>query len=342
MGISGSKLDDRSVNGAAEAAEHPLLAVISNPINRFCDEFASSLCEDANNKNTKQSQTYFQSAEDEIEGYTIIRRIGDGAEAAVYEAIKDDKGEHVALKRYKKVNNLRDGIPLEVEIAKMLDNNFCLKVFSHFKSITGDFIVTMPLAQHGALQPSNRPEISVAGAIQLLNQIGNALQYMHSHRIVHRDIKPQNILLLDGNYVLCDYSVSAILKSDDEMLTGYTGSPIFMAPEVSPTLYKPRPPDLWSLGVTVFVLLFGCYPYKLERGLVQVEQNYVKNVSKSLDLGELEFPEIPSIPNELKTVISGLLEKNPDQRMSANDLCSIQWLAEQELQAQNIYNYLAS
>ncbi|EAX94511.1 CAMK family protein kinase [Trichomonas vaginalis G3] len=326
------------VNGS----EHPLLAVVSNPINRFCDEFASSLCEDINTKNTKQSQSYFQSADEEIEGYSIIRRIGDGAEAAVYEAIKNDEGISVALKRYKKVNNLRDGIPLEVEIAKMLDNDYCLKVFSHFKSVTGDFIVTMPLAQHGALQPSNKPEISISGAIQLVYQIGNGLQYMHSHRIVHRDIKPQNILLLDGNYVLCDYSVSAVLKSDDELLTGYTGSPIFMAPEVSPTLYKPRPPDLWSLGVTVYVLLFGCYPYKLERGLVQVEQNYVKNVSKSLDLGDLTFPEVPSIPQELKDVIAGLLEKNPDQRMTASDICNNPWLVSEYEESQNLYNSLAS
>ena len=310
-------------NISYDGPRHPLLDVVENPINQFCDDFASFLVEEL--PNPKQEQPKFPSNEsDDIEGYKIIRRIGDGAEAAVFEAKKDHR--KFALKRYKKVNNLKDGIPMEVEIAKLLQHPHCINILDSFRLPTGEFIVSMPLAKLGSLHSSTKPEISPMEAVLLLDNIGRALQHMHSKGIIHRDIKPQNILLINDGFSLCDYSVSAVLKNEEELLSGYTGSPIFMAPEVSPILYKPKPPDMWSLGVTVFVLLFGKYPYDLERGLQQVEQNYVKNVARSLDLGELTFPDSPSIPDQLKSIISCLLKKNPEERMTADQLVAIEWI----------------
>ena len=316
---------DEKMRPGGMQKQHPLLAVVDNPINRFCDDFASNLVEETPSRNAKQTPAFHNADTDDIDGYTVIRRIGDGAEAAVFEAIKEGATESIALKRYKKVNNMKDGIPMEVKIAKLLNHPNCIRILDNFQSQSGEFIVAMPLAKEGSLQGSQRPEISPNEAIQLLFDIGSALQHMHSKGIVHRDIKPQNILILDDSFVLCDYSVSAVLRAD-EMLSGYTGSPIFMAPEVSPILYKPKPPDMWSLGVSVYVLLFGRYPYELERGLQQVEQNYVKNVARSLELGDLKFPDVPVIPRELKEVLSGLLNKNPDARLTADQLVSIDWL----------------
>ena len=315
----------RGFQSSPDGPRHPLLEVVDNPINQFCDDFASYLVEEI--PTSKQEQPKFPSNESEdIEGYKIIRRIGDGAEAAVFEVKKNGFKKKLALKRYKKVNNLKDGIPMEIEIAKLLKHPNCINIFESFRLASGEFIVSMPLAKLGSLHNTNQPEISPMEAVLLLDNIGKALQYMHSHGIIHRDIKPQNILVFNDHFTLCDYSVSAILKSEDELLSGYTGSPIFMAPEVSPIAYKPKPPDMWSLGVTVFSLLYGKYPYDLEKGLQQVEQNYVKNVARSIDLGELTFPDTPAVPNQLKIIIEGLLKKNPDERMTADQLMSSEWL----------------
>jgi serine/threonine protein kinase len=324
--VSAAELESNSKsNFAVSSKQHPLLAVVESPINRFCDDFASSLVHETHARNAKQSPSFPSTETDDIEGYTVIRRIGDGAEAAVFEAIKDGTTESIALKRYKKVNNMKDGIPMEVEIAKLLNHPNCVRIIDNFRSPMGDFIVAMPLAKEGSLLSSQQPEITPNEAIQLLFEIGSALQHMHSQGVVHRDIKPQNILIFDDCFALCDYSVSTVLKQD-EMISGYTGSPIFMAPEVSPVLYKPKPPDMWSLGVSVYALLFGKYPYDLERGLQQVEQNYVKNVARSLDLGELKFPDVPVVPQELKDILAALLIKNPDKRLTADQLVSIEWM----------------
>lgn len=340
MGSSYSSFSQKSQNGnfSNEYEEHPFLSSILNPINRFYDDFASSLVNDIYPDKEKELNVLPpESAIEELEGYTIIRCIGSGAEANVYEAEENRTHFKCAIKQYKNVQIMDENVPREITITRELDNPFCLKILHSFKSISENYIVVMPLADE-SLTTSNSPQITVVGAITLLLNIGTALNYMHSLNIVHRDVKPQNILLFSENesYVLCDFSISTKLKNSDEKVISKVGTSFFMAPEVGYNKeYSPKPADMWALGISVYWLLFGVLPFNLLENIDQ--DNHVNKMAFEMDL---QFPSIPIVPNELKRIISHLLDKNCQTRMTASQLISDRFLIDQSKSFQEALNFL--
>lgn len=341
MGGSGSKEDVNKQTRRIyhEFNEHPLLTAIENPINRFCDDFASSLVED-----TKQSESPFGINEnEEISGYTISRKIDSGAEATVYEALKNKSTTPIALKKYKNVKYVHGGRPKEVFISSLLDHPNILPIYDCFQNPNGDFILTMPLSRQGSLKSSNTSEITVIGALMLLQQMGSALSYMHSLGLVHRDIKPSNILVFDDCFKLCDFSISVKMANDQELISGVIGTTVFIAPEISNNMYAPKPTDIWALGVTVFSLLFGKYPFQLEKGLeMATETTHGNNVNRRLVTETLDFPPTPAIPDELKQILAKMLDINPETRMTAQEIAENEWIHEKLEEWDRLMNFVSN
>lgn len=340
MGSSSSKaLDSAKSQPYREFTEHPLLMAIDNPINRFCDDFASSLTDDPQSRNPKMEIPISSPELQEIGGYTVVSVIGKGADAVVYEAVEKRSAVHLAIKQCKQVKFMENGVPREYEISRTLDHPNCMTMRECFQDQNGEFILVMPLSRKGELKWTNSPAVTIAGGIQLLYQIGGALAHMHSHNIVHRDIKPGNIVMLDDGYCLIDYSVSARLNSPDESLSGIVGTSVFMSPEISNNLYAPKPADVWALGITAYVLIFGKCPYNLSSLLHDSGRNPL-NVSKIVSGVELTFPETPVVPNEVKQILSGMLEKDPAKRMTADELAQNEWLQEKYIEWQRVLEYM--
>lgn len=319
----GDPLQDESI------PEHPLLVAIENPINRFFDDFASTLVDIPHLKLSKNETPFANNEIEEIEGYTIIKKIGEGADASVFEGIKEGETVSVALKIFnKKDKQSRNEAPKEVEICQNMNHPYIIKIIDAFRLPNDDFVVTMPIARKGALKSSHYPVLTVNGAIKFLDQIGNALAYMHKSCYVHRDIKPGNILVFDDGFKLCDFSVSTKLSLPDQVLSLEVGTSYFMAPEVTNNgVYLPMPADMWSLGITVFLLLYGSYPYNLEKVAEQADPNkHICNIARLQPLCELSFPETPIVPDQLKEIISKLLRKNPEERMTAEELANNEWI----------------
>lgn len=301
-----------------------MLIAIQNPINRFCDDFASPLLDEPA-PNAKSDISFAINECEEIEGYEIKRLLGSGGEATVHEALDKKTNQFVAFKHYNQVKNMGNGMPREVEISNMFNHPHILKIIDCF-IVNNEYIVVLPLSKGGALESSDVPGITITGGIQLLSQIGSALACMHAHGIVHRDVKPANILLFETGYILCDFSISVQVHDDDEMISGVFGTKYFMAPEISNNRYKPKPTDMWSLGVTVFVLLYGQYPYNLQSKIEKPEANVFTNLARNVLNEDLIFPDVPVIPLELKTIISRLLDKNPLTRITADELIHDPWI----------------
>ena len=308
--------------------EHPLLVSIESPVNRFCDDFVSSLNEEAQKCAKNSDDRICVQDPLSIDGFTITKMIGHGAEAFVYKAIDDSTHQEVAIKVYKRVEHIgKNGSPREVEISQVLDHPNLLKFIDCFE-MQKSFVTIMPLAAHGAFKNSDSPEITVSMAIELLDQMGSALEYMHSKNVIHHDIKPGNILICNDHFVLCDFSVSVILNDENQQLNDRYGTSFFMAPEISRNAYSPKPTDMWSLGVTIYVLLYGKFPYNLSQLTEPSTLPDFMRVTDNVMQYKLTFPEWPKVPDELKGIISGLLNKDPDQRMTSKELASNQWIKE--------------
>lgn len=95
----------------------------------------------------------------------------------------------------------------------------------------------------------------------MFKQLINAYKSLHEHNIIHRDIKPDNILFKEGTLKLADFGFCKKLKFADDLTQTSLGSPLYMAPEVLNNDIYSSKADLWSCGVILYQLLFGKCPY---------------------------------------------------------------------------------
>ncbi|WP_344442205.1 serine/threonine-protein kinase, partial [Kitasatospora nipponensis] len=154
--------------------------------------------------------------------------------------------------------------------------------------------------EDGPVTPARAAEI----ALELLGVLGAA----HSHGILHRDVKPSNVLIgEDGRVVLTDFGIASVEGDSSVTSTGMlVGAPSYISPERARG-QKPGPPaDLWSLGGTLYAMLEGTPPY--DRG------------SALATLTAVMTEELPPPANAgpLRPVIEGLLEKDPARRLDAS------------------------
>lgn len=141
---------------------------------------------------------------------------------------------------------------------------------------------------------------------QLAGQLVSALQYLHSNRIIHRDMKPQNILLsADGTVKLCDFGFARSMSAATNMVTSVKGTPLYMAPEVVQQQPYDFRADLWSLGVILFELYTGEPPF------------YTESIYKLVDLILKQAVPWPvDMPTHLRSFLGGLLQKDARDRLA--------------------------
>uniref|UniRef100_A0A914DZ55 calcium/calmodulin-dependent protein kinase n=1 Tax=Acrobeloides nanus TaxID=290746 RepID=A0A914DZ55_9BILA len=148
------------------------------------------------------------------------------------------------------------------------------------------------------------------------------LEYLHFQKIVHRDIKPSNLLLSETEQVkIADFGVSCEFEGIDAFLTGTAGTPAFMAPEAltedSSVFYSGRAQDIWSLGITLYALVVGNVPFRDE---------YIIALHKKIKNDPVLFPEMPKISEQLKSLILGMLKKDPGHRLMLHEIKQNEWV----------------
>ncbi|VDN55342.1 unnamed protein product [Dracunculus medinensis] len=152
----------------------------------------------------------------------------------------------------------------------------------------------------------------------LFRQLTEALMYLQSIRVVHRDIKCENIFLdSHDNVKLGDFGFSRMMRLNDKSNT-FCGSRAYAAPEVlSSKPYSGFTVDLWSAGIVLYIMVTGLMPYD--------DRNLKKMLEKQLR-HRVTFPKTVELSSEVKHLISEILHPYPTQRKAYPEIIRSSWL----------------
>uniref|UniRef100_A0A9R1SM46 non-specific serine/threonine protein kinase n=2 Tax=Cyprinus carpio TaxID=7962 RepID=A0A9R1SM46_CYPCA len=245
--------------------------------------------------------------------YHILEVIGEGSFGRVYKGRRKFSGQVVALKFIPKVGrsekDLRS-LKREIDIMRGLKHPNIVLLLDSFETEREVVVVTeyaegelfQILEDDGSLPENQVREIAC--------QLVSALYYLHSHRILHRDMKPQNILLGKGGVVkLCDFGFARAMSVSTLVLTSIKGTPLYMSPELVEEKPYDHSADLWSLGCILYELHTGAPPF-YTNSIFQLVQLIVRDPVK--------WPE--NMSQDCLSFLKGLLMKDPEKRLSWPDL----------------------
>lgn len=191
--------------------------------------------------------------------YRIERRLAEGGFAAVYEATDTIEGVRVALKipHPSSVNSaMLEHFRREVRLIAKLDHPNILPL-KDANFIEDHFVIVFPLGER-TLADRLRKRVSTVKAIDYSSQLLEGVAYSHCHRIIHCDIKPENVIIFSGDRLrLTDFGIAKIAQRT--ILGSGTGTVGYMAPEQAMGRPSSRS-DVFSLGVVIYRLLAGHWP----------------------------------------------------------------------------------
>ena len=233
----------------------------------------------------------------ELGEYRIESPLSTGAMGAVYRAVRTDDGTPVAVKRLLDTRHIAR-FEIEARLLSTLHHPRVVNVMDYFTHDTGVYLVMEMIEGRdlgGVLEDQGHPGLSLEEAIEFTRQACEALQYVHDQQIVHRDVKPANLIDADAGVVLVDFGVARQLEEgQDEVDQGTVGigTPRFMAPEVfAGGNVSPRS-DVFSLAATLWTLLTGKPPvYGDPRPLGEVVPGASPELEQCLRAGLELLPE---------------------------------------------------
>jgi Protein kinase domain/GAF domain len=231
--------------------------------------------------------------------YRVVEPISAGAMGAVYRAVEVDHGHDVALKQ--SINPHHDQrFEAEARLLASLQHPRVVRIIDHFAALSGQYLV-MELVRGidlGALlKQRGQPGLPVDQAIEYVRQTCEALQYVHDQQIVHRDIKPQNLILSEQGIVVVDFGIARLLDDLESVGTVGIGTPRFMAPEVfAGGRVSPRT-DVFGVAATLWTLIAGRTP-------VYADPTKLSSL-------------VPDVTPELERTIAAGLEMIPERRVAS-------------------------
>ena len=245
--------------------------------------------------------------------YSIREEIGHGGTAVVFRAHDADLDREVAVKV---LHTYFNDEPLfavrfrrEAQAAARLDHPSILHVYDFGDTGSSAYIVTNYVTGGTLAQHSTR-RLELAEVLRYASPLADALDYAHQRGIVHRDIKPTNILLeADGTPFLADFGIAKILgESVNPTLTKWTvGTPEYMSPEQVLGRRIDHRADLYSFGVVIYQLLLGSLPL---RGRTQAATLFAHVYESVVPPREVDA----DLDQHLEEVLIKALSKNVDER----------------------------
>jgi tRNA A-37 threonylcarbamoyl transferase component Bud32 len=251
--------------------------------------------------------------------------VGEGGGGRVYLAERKKTGAQCVVKSFRKQDLSKRALvalQTEVEVHSSLDHPLIAKLEDVYETPTSVHLVLEHL-NGGELfdRISERGPLGEEEAAGLITQLLNATAYLHSHGVIHGDIKPENAVFdrkwgCDDVLKLIDFGLSRRWDQKNP-ISGMRGTLSYIAPEV---LVKPCTDkvDLWSIGIISYTMLCGCSPWRGSDARVR----------RDIIAGEPYFhpPRWEPLTSEAKDFITQLLQKDPCRRPSAAEALGHPWL----------------
>lgn len=250
----------------------------------------------------------------EIPGYRILRQLGRGGMATVYLAVQESVQREVALKIMSPTlladPDFGERFLREARIAAKLHHRHVVGV--HDVGRSGNYhYIAMEYLGGGALLDENGAARPLDFSLRVTREIATALHYAHAKGFVHRDIKPDNILLRDDNSAaLTDFGIARASNSATHMTRTGTvvGTPHYMSPEQARGRPVDGRADLYSLGVVLHELLTGRVPFHAEDSLAVGIMHITQPI-----------PILPERLSALQPMLNRLLAKQPEERFQTGE-----------------------
>jgi serine/threonine protein kinase len=254
-----------------------------------------------------------------IGDFKIVGTLGKGGMGTVYEAESERLGKRVALKviAERASEHLRKRFKVEARAAARLRHPNIVRTLEYHQTEAGRHYLAMELIQGENLSDRLRRDdrLTIPRALQVGIAVAEGLAYAHENAVVHRDIKPHNILLTpDGKTLLTDFGLAKMLDQEGEALTrtgDLVGTPSYMSPEQARGNRHAIGPatDVYGLGATLYHALTGHVPFggsAITEVVFQIV-SYTPEPPRSLR---------PEIPQRLEAILLKCLAKEPASRYS--------------------------
>ena len=253
---------------------------------------------------------------DRIGNYKIKEEIGSGGMAVVYKGVQESLGRTVAIKA------LRSSVVKEDDaVARFKREAASLASFQHENIITvydffpqgGSLFIVMEYVEgidlYDLREKCELLPADIVGIISL--QVARALDYAHFRGLIHRDVKPANIIISKlGSVKLMDFGIAQVEESDLTRVGVGLGTPAYMSPEQIVGKRLDQRSDIFSLGIVMYQMVTGQKPFEEDdqRSTMEKIRSYHPPAPRTIS---------PSLPGELEEIILRCMEKDPQDRFGS-------------------------
>ncbi len=248
--------------------------------------------------------------------YRLLRRIGSGGMADVWLAGDSHLQRRVALKilhgRFAQDREFVERFRREAEAAASLSHPNIVAVFDR-GDIEGTYYIAMQLLEGRSLKELIDQGLTPEQSVALVRQVLEAAGFAHRHGVVHRDLKPQNVIVDDeGKATVTDFGIARAGASEITQAGSVMGTPHYLSPEQAQGQAVTAVSDLYSIGVILYEALAGRVPFEADSAIAIAMKQVSHTPQRPSSIN-------PAVSPALDAVVMRALEKDPGQRFQSAD-----------------------